>query len=185
MALTNGQTRETLANDMWQACKILRRDNNCGGVMEYIEHLAWLLFLRFLMPRKRYGNPKRLWRAKRINVSSKATWPGRTGHARLAGRRPDPVRSYPPDPKPAELHGDPFRETISSIFSERNVVVCASGYNLKDVLKLVDEIDFLNQDDVYTVSHVYETLLKRLGNENKVAGEFYTPRPIIRFMWSK
>ncbi len=41
---------------------------------------------------------------------------------------------------------------------------------------------FLNQDDVYTVSHVYETLLKRLGNENKVAGEFYTPRPIIRFM---
>lgn len=61
-------------------------------------------------------------------------------------------------------------------------MVCASGYNLKDVLKLVDEIDFLNQDDVYTVSHVYETLLKRLGNENKVAGEFYTPRPIIRFM---
>ena len=35
---------------------------------------------------------------------------------------------------------------------------------------------------MYTVSHVYETLLKRLGNENKVAGEFYTPRPIIRFM---
>ncbi len=48
MALTNGQTRETLANDMWQACKILRCDNNCGGVMEYIEHLAWLLVLRFL-----------------------------------------------------------------------------------------------------------------------------------------
>ena len=48
MALTNGQTRETLANDMRQACNILRRDNNCGGVMEYIEHLAWLLFLRFL-----------------------------------------------------------------------------------------------------------------------------------------
>jgi hypothetical protein len=37
VALTNGQTRETLANDMWQACKILRRDNNCGGVMEYSE----------------------------------------------------------------------------------------------------------------------------------------------------
>jgi type I restriction enzyme M protein len=62
------------------------------------------------------------------------------------------------------------------------VIVCASGYNLKDVLNIVNEIDFLNQDDVYTVSHVYETLLKRLGNENKVAGEFYTPRSIIRFM---
>ena len=42
------QTRETLANEIWRACDILRRDNNCGGIMEYIEHLAWLLFLRFL-----------------------------------------------------------------------------------------------------------------------------------------
>jgi hypothetical protein len=40
VALTNGQTRETLANDMWQACKILRRDNNFGGVKEYI---GWTL----------------------------------------------------------------------------------------------------------------------------------------------
>ncbi|HRT69848.1 MAG TPA: type I restriction-modification system subunit M N-terminal domain-containing protein, partial [Syntrophales bacterium] len=42
------QTRETLTSEIWRACDILRRDNNCGGVMEYIEHLAWLLFLRFL-----------------------------------------------------------------------------------------------------------------------------------------
>lgn len=42
------QTRETLANEIWRACDILRRDNNCGGIMEYVEHLAWLLFLRFL-----------------------------------------------------------------------------------------------------------------------------------------
>lgn len=42
------QTRETLANEIWRAYDVLRRDNNCGGIMEYIEHLAWLLFLRFL-----------------------------------------------------------------------------------------------------------------------------------------
>lgn len=34
------------------ACKILRRDNYCGGVKEYIEHLAWLLLLRFLDPQE-------------------------------------------------------------------------------------------------------------------------------------
>lgn len=33
---------------MWRACDILRRDNNVGGIMQYTEHLAWLLFLRFL-----------------------------------------------------------------------------------------------------------------------------------------
>ncbi|MFN3919560.1 MAG: type I restriction-modification system subunit M N-terminal domain-containing protein, partial [Methylohalobius sp.] len=42
------QTRESLAKEIWHACDILRRDNNCGGVMEYVEHLSWLLFLRFL-----------------------------------------------------------------------------------------------------------------------------------------
>ncbi|WP_203427671.1 type I restriction-modification system subunit M N-terminal domain-containing protein [Rippkaea orientalis] len=41
-------SKEQLTNDLWRACDILRRDNNCGGIMEYIEHLAWLLFLKFL-----------------------------------------------------------------------------------------------------------------------------------------
>jgi type I restriction-modification system DNA methylase subunit len=80
------------------------------------------------------------------------------------------------------LSGSPEREVIKGIFSDRNVVVCASPYNLKDVLDIVDGIDFTNQDDIHTVSHVYEGLLQKLGNENKLAGEFYTPRPVIRFV---
>lgn len=46
--LTKQPTNETLRADMWRACDILRRDNNVGGVMQYTEHLAWLLFMRFL-----------------------------------------------------------------------------------------------------------------------------------------
>ena len=38
---------ETLGADMWRACDILRHDNNVGGVKQYAEHLAWLLFLKF------------------------------------------------------------------------------------------------------------------------------------------
>ena len=41
-------SREQLANDIWRACDIMRRDNNCGGIMEYVEHLTWVLFLKFL-----------------------------------------------------------------------------------------------------------------------------------------
>ena len=81
-----------------------------------------------------------------------------------------------------ELSGDPFRDTIRAIFSERTVIVAASGYNLKDVLAIINEIDFTSQDDIFTVGQVYEDLLRRLGNENKMAGEFYTPRPVIRFI---
>lgn len=60
--------------------------------------------------------------------------------------------------------------------------MCASGYNLKEVLQILNGIDFHSQDDVFTVSQVYEELLRRLGNENRMAGEFYTPRPVVRFV---
>ena len=50
------------------------------------------------------------------------------------------------------------------------------------MLEVVDNINFKNPDDIHTVSHVYEGLLQKLGNENRMAGEFYTPRPVIRFI---
>jgi type I restriction enzyme M protein len=73
---------------------------------------------------------------------------------------------------------------LSAIFSERHVVVCKSPENLIDVLRHVDRIDFSRTGDRHTISNVYEELLRRLGSENKLAGEFYTPRPLIRFMIS-
>jgi type I restriction enzyme M protein len=82
----------------------------------------------------------------------------------------------------ANLSGSPVRDTIASIFAERTVIVCASPYNLGDVLDIVDGIDFHSQDDIFAVSQVYEGLLQRLGNENRMAGEFYTPRSVVRFI---
>jgi type I restriction enzyme M protein len=80
------------------------------------------------------------------------------------------------------LKGTPEREAIGSIFADMRGVVMDSGYNLRDVLDIIDAIDFRNTDDIHTVSFVYEDLLKRMGSENRVAGEFYTPRPVVRFM---
>ena len=183
MAVNGTQTRETLANDLWRACDILRRDNNCGGVMEYIEHLAWLLFLRFL------DAQEDTWEAE-ASLSGKKYERVLDGDLRWANWA---HKDWPADdliqfvhtrliPALQGLGGDPFRETVAAIFSERNVIVAASGYNLKDVLQIVNQIDFLSEDDVHTVSVVYELLLQRLGNENKMAGEFYTPRAVIRFV---
>ncbi|MCB0088418.1 MAG: SAM-dependent DNA methyltransferase, partial [Caldilineaceae bacterium] len=60
--------------------------------------------------------------------------------------------------------------------------VCASGYNLKDVLAIINSIRLHSDQDIHTISQFYEDLLERMGGENKSAGEFYTPRPVIRFM---
>ena len=183
MVLTNSQTRESLANDIWRACDILRRDNNCGGVMEYIEHLAWLLFLRFLDAQEETWETEAALEGREYspllppNLRWRA-WAGKDWDAEellkfVHGRLVPTLQS---------LSGDALRETISGVFTERNVVVAASGYNLKEVLAIVDQIDFHNRDDIFTVGHVYEDLLRRLGNENKMAGEFFTPRPVVRFV---
>ena len=177
------QTRETLAKEIWRACDILRRDNNCGGIMEYIEHLSWLLFLRFLDAQEEEwetqaqlaGRPYTRILDGDLRWSEWATkdWPADRLLEFVHGRLIPYLQS---------LGGDPLRETIRSVFAERNVIVCASGYNLKEVLTIIDSIDFHSQDDIFTVSQVYEELLRRLGSENRLAGEFYTPRPVVRFM---
>jgi type I restriction enzyme M protein len=178
--LSPTNTRASLANDVWRACEVLRRDDNCGGVMAYVEHLAWLLFLRFLdaqeerweaeggAPYERVLDGELRWRAwARKDWQAEELLP--FVHGRLI-------------PALQALSGSPARETVGGIFAGRNVVVCASPHNLKDVLAIVDRVDFYSQDDIFTVSQVYEDLLGRLGNENRVAGEFYTPRPVVRFM---
>jgi type I restriction enzyme M protein len=177
------QTRESLANEIWHACDILRRDNNCGGVMEYVEHLSWLLFLRFLDAQEEEWETQAKLAGRSytrilegdLQWSAWATkdWPAERLLEFVHGRLIPYLQT---------LGGDPLRDTIRSVFAERNVIVCASGYNLKDVLSILNGIDFHSQDDIFSVSQVYEELLRRLGSENRLAGEFYTPRPVVRFM---
>lgn len=54
-----------------------------------------------------------------------------------------------------------------------------SAYNLKDVIDNLNEIDFNNIEDSHILSQFYEDLLVKLGRESGIAGEFYTPRPIV------
>lgn len=39
-------SRQDLAKDIWRACDIMRRDDGTTGIMEYMEQLSWLLFLK-------------------------------------------------------------------------------------------------------------------------------------------
>jgi type I restriction enzyme M protein len=175
----------------------MRRDNNCGGIMEYVEHLAWVLFLKFLdeqesifeteaeLAGRKYRRiiegeyrwsewvPKALGRRNGVSRRASPEWDGETLMQFVRGEL---------IPHLASLTGSPEREIIAGVFNDRNIIVCASPYNLKDVLDIIDRIDFKNLNDVHTVASVYEDLLKKLGSENKLAGEFYTPRPVIRFV---
>lgn len=190
-------SRQQLENDIWRACDIMRRDNNCGGVMEYVEHLAWVLFLKFLDEQEDLFEQEAEYEGRNYVRIIDTGYKWSQWVPKAIGRKGENGKRGAPDwdgeelmryvrgnliPYLASVSGSPEREIIAGIFGDRNVIVCASPFNLKDVLEIIDQIDFLNPEDIHTVAHVYESLLRRLGHENKLAGEFYTPRPVIRFM---
>jgi type I restriction enzyme M protein len=38
--------RKDLANKIWNACDIMRRDDGTTGILEYTEQLSWMIFLK-------------------------------------------------------------------------------------------------------------------------------------------
>jgi len=175
--------RKDLANDIWRACDIMRRDDGTTGILDYMEQLSWLIFLKIFEDiEKRLeaeagfaGNtyspvisPEYRW-----SSWAKKDWRSEELIDFIDSRLFSHLR---------ELSGNPEKEIISEIFREIRGNRMKSPYNLRDVINLVDKIDFNDAEDSHVVSQVYEDLLLRMGREGGVAGEFYTPRPVIRLM---
>lgn len=196
--VTKQPANETLSADMWRACDILRRDNNVGGVMQYTEHLAWLLFLRFLDLEEKKRADEAAFRGDTYSpvLQGDLAWD--------AWASPEALSKWNSDrgelvafvrgrllPGLASLSGSPLGRTIAKLFSDesvgdqtvvRNLPVAASDYNLKQVVQIINGIRFDREEDFFTITRFYEDLLIRMGAENRIAGEFHTPRPVIRFM---
>lgn len=57
-----------------------------------------------------------------------------------------------------------------------------NGYLLRDVINKVNAIDFSSTGEIHTLGHLYESMLKEMRDAAGDSGEFYTPRPVVRFM---
>jgi type I restriction enzyme M protein len=57
-----------------------------------------------------------------------------------------------------------------------------SGYLLRDVINKVSGIHFTSSEELHTLSALYEILLREMRDAAGDSGEFYTPRPLIRFI---
>ena len=194
--IQNKKVNETLRNDMWHSCDILRRDNNVGGVMQYTEHIAWLLFLKFLDEEEKKRAEYAAFEGETYEpvLQGDLTWDNWASPEALDKWKADELIQFVRGkllPGLATLTGSPLARTIAGIFSDesvgdqnvvRNMPVCASGQNLKDVIEVINDIQFDAESDTFTITRFYEDLLERMGSENRTAGEFHTPRSVIRFM---
>ena len=73
------------------------------------------------------------------------------------------------------------RTVIAEVFREIYNSM-RSGYLLRDVVNLVNRIDFTSSDDIHTMAHLYESMLIEMRDAAGSNGEFYTPRPVIRLI---
>ncbi|MGA7877140.1 MAG: N-6 DNA methylase, partial [Desulfoferrobacter sp.] len=68
---------------------------------------------------------------------------------------------------------------IGEIFGEiKNKI--HSGYNLRQIIDHIDELQFRSQAEKHELSALYEEKIQRMGNAGRNGGEYYTPRPLIR-----
>jgi type I restriction enzyme M protein len=119
-----------------------------------------------------------------------ATSEGLTGDALIAfinqdeAMRPDGTRGQGLFKYLRELQGNKShdrRDTIAAVF--RGMVNrMINGYLLRDVLTKLNGIHFNASEELEVLGRTYETLLKEMRDAAGDAGEFYTPRPVVRLM---
>ncbi len=189
-------SKQELMNIIKKCCDILRTDDGITGAMSYTEVLSWLLYLKFFNDKEKeretfakidgdkyhtiltgeyawdkWTNTKSGKTGKELVEFINGDWKDEKGKDRLG------LIEYIASLK-SKKKGDP-REVIAAIFQNVNNRV-NSGYLLKDVIEEIKRIDFESDKDVFSMSHIYEGLLKNMGEGGGNAGEYYTPRPLIK-----
>ena len=74
---------------------------------------------------------------------------------------------------------DTIEYKIGEIFSELKNRL-QSGYNIREVISLIDELRFRSHAEKHEMSHLYEDKIKNMGNAGRNGGEYYTPRALIK-----
>lgn len=163
---------------------IMRKDAGLNGDLDRIPQLAWLLFLRaFDALEHRRELTERDFRPAIEEPYRWRDWAadpvsGRTGtelldfvNVQLLPYLRDLIGSGKHDP----------RDTLAAVFKETYNRML-SGYLLRDVVNKVNEVNFNSSDDIHTMAHLYESMLREVRDAAGDSGEFYTPRPVIRFV---
>ena len=192
-------TAQQLGSIIKSARDIMRKDKGLNGDGDRLPMLTWMMFLKFLDDHEQVREAESQMASEKflpaIEVPYRwrdwgATKEGLTGDALIAfinqdeAMRPDGTRGlglfkYLREMQGAKSHDR--RDTIAAVF--RGMVNrMINGYLLRDVLTKLDGIHFNASEELEVLGRTYETLLKEMRDSAGDAGEFYTPRPVVRLM---
>lgn len=175
---------------------ILRKDAGCGSELDYVEQTSWILFLRYIddlekekkisaeLSGKKYTsiiNPEFQWNTWAVPKDNG----GRLDHHKaltgddLTDFVNQKLFPYFKKFKANAETPDTIEYKIGEIFSELKNRI-QSGYNLREVINLIDGLKFGSSAEKHEMSHLYESKIQNMGNAGRNGGEYYTPRPLIK-----
>jgi len=192
-------TSQSLGALLKSARDIMRKDKGLSGDLDRLPMLTWIMFLKFLddLEIQREGEAKLARKKFKPAIEPPYRWrdwatkpDGITGDPLIAFIdnekcvRPDATEGKGLFPYLSGLtsdNGDDRREVIATVFKGvQNRMI--SGYLLRDVINKINGIHFTASDELHTLGALYESLLREMRDAAGDSGEFYTPRPVVRFM---
>ncbi len=175
---------------------ILHKDAGCSSELDYVEQTSWVLFLKYLddFEKDKQAEAELAGKTYQQIIASKYCWEvwaapkGKDGkldhHKALSG---DDLKDfvdlklipYLKKFKTSAESPDTIQYKIGEIFHELKNKI-QSGYNLREVINLIDQLRFRSHAEKHEMSHLYEDKIKNMGNAGRNGGEYYTPRPLIK-----
>ena len=203
MARQRKQTPKTTARQLSSIIKsardIMRKDKGLSGDLDRLPMLTWIMFLKFLDDMEKVREDEALLAGDRFLpiVEPPYRWrdwasdpTGITGDELIAfvnqdeAMRPDSTRGpglFAHLRGLQSTNGDERRDVVATVFGGV-INRMINGYLLRDVINKVNEIDFAASEQIHTLSHLYETMLREMRDAAGDSGEFYTPRPVVELM---
>jgi type I restriction enzyme M protein len=192
-------TTQQLGSLIKSARDIMRKDKGLNGDLDRLPMFTWIMFLKFLDDLEQMREQEALIAGKKFRPAIEAPYRWRDWAAKEDGVTGDELISFinneetiRPDGKKGQglfaylrnlqsANGEDRRDVIANIF--RGVINrMVSGYLLRDVVNKVNGIHFTSSDEIHTLGHLYESMLREMRDSAGDSGEFYTPRPVVRFM---
>lgn len=174
---------------------ILHKDAGCSSELDYVEQTSWVLFLKYLddFEKDRKTSAELAGQTYTPIIEKEYRWdvwaaPKKGGkldhHSALTG---DDLKDFVEHKlfpyfkkfKVSAESPETIEYKIGEIFNELKNKI-QSGYNLREVLNLVDELRFQSKTEKHEMSHLYEGKIQNMGNAGRNGGEYYTPRPLIK-----
>lgn len=166
---------------------VMRQDAGINGDAQRIEQMVWMFFLKV------YDAQEEVWECTREDgytsiIPEELRWRNwavdrADGNALTGEALLDFVNNQLfPTLKELNVNAETPRSQliVKEVFSDLNQYM-KNGILLRQIVNIIDEIDFAEADDRHTFGDIYEGILKDLQSAGN-AGEFYTPRALTDFM---